>query len=215
MLSSFLTFYSRLKGPEFEALAAFAPFCWSFHVLPVTVCSPSVLCLPPAVMLVSVTDDTKLCVGVNVSTREWCLYLLVSPAIGDLYSILQPVTGEIGSSTAATLSWVRGRKCLNEPINLPRECVQRSGSWSGCFPIDVKKIVPIGFTFQTWKLYSSFILCPMTGSQVWGQWLVLFFTIQVKTVDRTGCKRVHVLLVKIISNDCLESSRLCEQLLVF
>lgn len=172
-------------------------------------CSPSVLCLPPAVMLVSVTDDTKLCVGVNVSTREWCLYLLVSPAIGDLYSILQAVTGEIGSSTAATLSRIRGRKCQNEPINLPRECVQRSGSRSGCFPVDV------GFTFHTWKLYSSFILCPMTGSQVWGQWLVLLFTIQVKTVDRTGWKRVHVLLVKIISNDCSESSRLCEQLLVF
>lgn len=140
MLSSFLTFYSRLKGPEFESPATFAPFRWSFHVLPVTVCSPSVLCLPPAVMLVSVTDDTKLCV--NVSTREWCLYLLVSPAIGDLYSILQPVTGEIGSSTAATLSWIRGRKCLNEPINLPRECVQRSGSRPGCFPVDV------GFTFH-------------------------------------------------------------------
>lgn len=208
MLSSFLTFYSRLKGPEFESLATFAPCRWSFHVLPVTVCSPSVLCLPPAVMLVSVTDDTKLCVGVNVSTREWRLYLLVSAAIGDLYSILQPVTGEIGSRTAATLSWIRGRKCLNEPINLPRECVQRSGSRPGCFPIFSLASL---FIF----IYSSFILRPMTGSQVWGQWLVLLFTIQVKTVDRTGCKRVHVLLVKIISNDCSESSRLCEQLLVF
>lgn len=45
----------------------------------------------------------------------------------------------------------------------------------------------------------------MTGSQVWGQWLVLLFTIQLETVDRTGWKRVFTVVwaaFSILSDVC-------------